>query len=131
MNTPTKQQIEAALRHADELDDKQDRELLRLCADDLKLKGHIANAVAVILAAAYREQQREIEEIKQQRDTLAEALREIKNSEPANHNGELFYVRYTPDGDYAGEEQVNPLSLLAFIYPRVSEELAALKGEQP
>lgn len=70
----------------------------------------------------------ELAEAREQRDTLVEALREIKESEPANHNGELFYPRYSPDGDWIGDEPVNPFSLLAFIYPRAWEALAAVKG---
>ena len=57
MNTPTPEQIDAALKIAD------------------NSKEHYPNSVPAILAAAYREQQREIEQIKQQRDTLADALR--------------------------------------------------------
>jgi hypothetical protein len=72
--------------------------------------------------------ERELAEARQQRETLAEALREIKESEPANHNGELFYPRYSQDGDWIGDEPVDPLSLLAFIYPRAVEALAAVKG---
>tara|TARA_R110000868_G_scaffold67241_1_gene199781 strand:- start:262 stop:633 length:372 start_codon:yes stop_codon:yes gene_type:complete len=69
--------------------------------------------------------------MKWQRDTLAEALDKIKQSEPANHNGDLFYPRYTEDGDYAGDEPVNPLSLLAFIYPTATEALQSLTTTEP
>jgi hypothetical protein len=55
-----------------------------------------------------------------------EALEEIKRTEPANHNGDLFYPRYTEDGDWAGDEPVDPYGLLAFIYPRINEALQSL-----
>ena len=68
----------------------------------------------------------ELTAVTEQRDRLAEALGEIKRTEPANHNGDLFYPRYTEDGDWAGDEPVDPYGLLAFIYPRISEALQSL-----
>ena len=64
--------------------------------------------------------------ITEQRDELEKALGEIKRTEPANYNGDLFYPRYTEDGDWAGDEPVDPYGLLAFIYPRISEALQSL-----
>lgn len=64
----------------------------------------------------------------EQRDRLAEALKSMLENQPAMINGDLFYPRYTPDGDDAGEEYVNPLSLIFELYGRMQEALAAVKG---
>jgi hypothetical protein len=89
MNTPTKEQIEAALNYLSDTESKSMLKTLDECATgvfDCVLTERYC-AAADILAAAYREQQREIEEgrerwrlssvcreLKQQRDALAEAL---------------------------------------------------------
>ena len=107
MNTPTPEQIEAALRWVDDE---------WTCDDEMEFLHYDRHSsfnctVVDILAAAYREQQREIVglnaiitaatntananqiaamESRQQRDTLAEALREIIIEEESRHRIDAF-----------------------------------------
>ena len=82
MNTPTQEQIDAALRYADDMETAEDNEVIdaaltKTCFHTLANRFSVTSA---ILAAAYREQQRDIAETKQQRDTLANALRYLIES---------------------------------------------------
>lgn len=72
--------------------------------------------------------ERQLAEARRERDALWEALKDMKRTEPANHNGDLFYPRYTQDGDYAGEEPVDPLALLSQLYSMIYHALVSVKA---
>lgn len=108
MNTPTNEQIEAALNYA----------------DSEETTGGIKTRMALRdLAAAYREQQREIAEIKQQRDNMAEALRECLE-DSREFVAEREWWQHEPRRNY----QADYAELLHRVQ-KAEQALAALKGE--
>jgi hypothetical protein len=54
----------------------------------------------------------EVEALKAERDRLREALQEVLDQQPCTLNGSCFYPQLSGDGDYLGEQYVDPLSVI-------------------
>jgi hypothetical protein len=62
--------------------------------------------------------------LKAQNERLREALKRIVSCVPAMHEGSLIYEHYTPDGEYAGTQLVDPLSVVQEMDHIAHEALA-------
>jgi uncharacterized protein YukE len=63
---------------------------------------------------------------------LEEALESIVNAMPAmQEGGGLFWPRFTPDGDYAGEEWVSEMSVIQQMLQTASNAIHQAKETRP
>lgn len=59
-------------------------------------------------------------------DVAREALEAMIHKEPATLNGECFYPMHDGDGEYIGEQQVDPLALLGDVMTDARQALARI-----
>ena len=61
-------------------------------------------------------------------EKLIAALQRIINNTPCMEGGDCFYPRHDPDGEYIGEESVNPLDVISGAAQIAAEALAEARA---